>query len=226
MKLQTSKKRKLLFQITITRIISNSTTMGEESTYDSDTDKEGPEAKLFSKNIGKSKKITIDNNGIIIKRDLPEKSDNPMGDWNTAGAQSATDLFMPHFIGKEFRVGANFPYIDSLTVEKNSTSFSVNKDKIDSRDSGIYTITSIENGIANVSYTGTRLYSMLMTMKGKPMNSISKSVIKSTLRVNINTGMVMYITTETESNIYTGKSDKLFTSTNKMTNTTKTILIQ
>ena len=181
---------------------------------------------MFSKQIGKSRKIVIDNNGIIIKQDEPEKSDNPMGDWDWAKAQSAIELFMPLFIGKEFKPGASFPSMDSFTVEKNSTSFSLNKEKMDSRDSGTYIIMDIESGIASISYTGTRVFSMLMKVMNKPMNSISKSIVKSELRVNINTGMVMSKTTEEEATIYSGNSDKLATSTSKNTSTIKVTLIQ
>jgi hypothetical protein len=219
-------KNEITFQVTITRVIMKSSIMGEENTYDSDIDKESPEAKMFSKQIGKPRKIVISNNGIIVKQDEPEKTDNPMGDWDFTTAKSSSELFIPLLIGKEFKPGASFPYLDSFLVEKNTTSFSLNKEKMDSRDSGTYTITGIESGIASISFTGTRLFSMLMNMNGKPMNSISKSVVRSELRVDIISGMVLNITTTEDATLYSGKSDKLFTSTNKSSSTTKVTLIQ
>ncbi len=218
-------KKGITFKTTITRIISNSSIMGEEKTYDSDIDKEGSTAKLFSKNIDNSKKITIDNNGRIIKQDEQEKSENPMGDWNWARAQSTSELIIPLFIGKEFKPGSSFPYLDSVTIEKNSTSFSINKEKMDSRDSGTYTITGIENGIASISYTGTRVFEMLMNMMGKPMNSVSMSIVKSELLLDINTGMVISKTTAEEATIYTGNKEKFTTSTSRNTSTVKVTLI-
>ena len=222
-------KNEVTFQVTTTRIISKSVFSGimeDEISYDSDTDKEGPTAKLYSKQIGKSKKIIIDNRGNIIKQDKPEEDENPVSDWDWARAQSANELFMPLFIGKEFKPGASFPSMDSFTVEKNSTSFSLNKEKMDSRDSGTYIIMNIEGGIASIFYTGTKVFAMLMKVMNKPMNSISKSIVKSELRVNINTGMVMSKTTEEEATIYSGNSDKLTTSTSKNTSTIKVTLIQ
>ena len=222
-------KNEVTFQETVTRIISKSLVTGimkAETTYDSDTDKEGPTAKLFANRIGKSRKIIIDKNGEIIEQEKPEKVDNPIGEWNWAGAMQATELFMPLFIGKEFKQGASFPFIDSSVIEKNSTSFSINKETIDTRDSGTYIITGIENSIASISYSGTKVFSMIMNMMGKPMNSISKSIARSELQVDINTGIVMSKTTVEEATLYSGIKDKLTTSTSKSTSTVKVTLIQ
>ncbi|MBC7872993.1 MAG: hypothetical protein H7Y01_03295 [Ferruginibacter sp.] len=97
---------------------------------------------------------------------------------------------------------------------------------MDTRDSGTYTITGIENGIASISYIGTNVFSMVMNIMGKLTNSISKSIVRAQLQIDINTGMMLRKITEEDATIYSGDSDKPLQSTNKSTTTIKVKLIR
>ncbi len=232
----TTGKTETVFQVTTTRIISKTAISGimeMEQMNDSDTDKEDSISKMPSK-IGKTRKVFVDNDGYMVKQDNNEKTytdttekyENPMKGWDFSRSKAPADLYVPLFIGKELKPGASFPYLDSSTVEKNTTSFSIHKEKMDTRDSGTYTITGIENGIASISYSGIRIFSMLMNIMDKPTNSISKSFVKAQLQIDMNTGMLMSKITEEDATIYSGDNNKSRESTSKSTNTIKVKLIQ
>jgi hypothetical protein len=238
-------KNETILQVTTTRVISKLDISGIlEMQQKNDSDEEDSISKMQSKIIGKPKKVVIDNNGYLVKQDNDEKIyidndslfigkqdgkgkyENPMKGWDFSRSQTPSDLFIPFFIGKEFKPGARFPYLDSFTAEKSTTSFSINKEKMDTRDSGTYTITNIENGIASISYIGTKIFSMQVNIMGKLDNSISKSTVRTQLQIDINTGMVMSKIVEEEAITYSGDNSKPPESTSKSATTIKVKLIQ
>ncbi len=91
-------------------------------------------------------------------------------------------------MGKELKTGESFT--DIVTIKK---------EKFDSRDSGTYKITAIENGVVSISYTGTQVLSLVMEQMGMEMMMNSNNVVKSEIQMDIKTGLVLVKATVLES---------------------------
>jgi len=215
-------KNEIELESTRTRITSRTKMMGKETISDTDK-KEGNDTITR-----KSEKIIIDYNGIIIKSEKPEKikgfaSENA---WMFSGSDEKTDLFVPEFIGKEIKEGYSFPVAASFSKEKPSTSFSLNKETVSIADTGTYTIDSVRNGIASISYTGIQAITMQMKMGTELITTISKSIGRSNFRVDINSGIVISRTTTEESVAKPGDNDPANTQSYKSTTTKKITLLE
>ena len=181
-------------QRTITKMRFDASMMGQNTSFDSDKkDNEGPLADTLSKKINKAITFTLDAKGTIIKREVMEDGSigNAMG-VPGSGQEPVTDLFILALIGRELKAGESF--IDSLIVKK---------EKYESYETGTYTITAIDNGIADIAYTGTQVTSVAMIQMEMEMVSAANNVIKSQLQLDIKTGVVLARTTVMESIIST-----------------------
>ena len=98
----------------------------------------------------------------------------------TAENEIATDIYIPALINKELKAGYSFPETSMLTKEKHS-----------SKDSGTYTITAIDNGVASVSYTGKQFTTGVMEQMGMEMTTSSNNSVTKQMWVDIKTGLVL-----------------------------------
>lgn len=131
-------------QSTVTKMTVTASAMGQDLSYDSDkTDNAGPLADILSPLLNKPNTLQLDDKGVITKQDQEASSTQSALTGGTT-ATVTTDLFIPALIGKELKAGDSF-----------TDTFTVKKEKYDSRDSGTYTVKAIENGLATISYTGT-----------------------------------------------------------------------
>lgn len=177
---------------TITNMKVEASAMGQNMSFDSDKkDNEGPMAELLSKKINKPTEIILDTKGTIVKKEAAEE-DGGMGMMGGGGSgnETATELIIPVLIGKEIKVGDSF-------LDKGA----VKKEKYESRDSGTYTITAINNEVASISYTGTQIISATMEQMGMEMITNSTNTVKSELQMNIATGVVIAKATVIEATV-------------------------
>lgn len=176
-------------QSTVTKITITASAMGQEMSYDSDkADNTGPLAEVVGATLNKPNLLQLNDKGVITKQDQEGNNvQSAMTGGNTATV--TTDLFIPALIGKELKVGDSF-----------SDTFSVKKEKYDSRDSGLYTVKAIDNGLATISYSGTQVVNAAMEQMGMEMNTYSNNTVKSDLYVDIKTGLVLLKSSVIESN--------------------------
>jgi hypothetical protein len=176
-------------QSTVTKMAITASAMGQEMSFDSDkTDNTGPLADMLSGMVNKPNNVQLNDKGLIIKQDEEGNSaSSALTGGNTATI--TTDLFIPALIGKELKVGDSF-----------TDTFSVKKEKYDSRDSGTYTVKAIENGLATISYSGTQVVNAAIEQMGMEMNTYSNNTVKSDLYVDIKTGLLLLKSSIIESN--------------------------
>lgn len=167
-------------QSTVTKMTVTASAMGQDMSYDSDkTDNSGPLADMLSAMLNKANTLQLNDKGLITKQDQ-EGNSTQSALTNGAAVTVTTDLFIPALIGKELKAGDSF-----------ADTFSVKKEKYDSRDSGTYTVKAIENGLATISYSGTQVVNAIIEQMGMEMNSYSNNTVKSDLYVDTKTGLVL-----------------------------------
>lgn len=178
-------------QATIIKLLVSATAMGQSMSFDSDKkDNEGPMAEIFSPTINKTKNIILDTRGSIVKQDEDASASPALGAMSAITSAFTTELFLPALIGKELLAGTSFTDVVATT-----------KEKFSNRDSGTYTITAVENGIASISYTGTGVTSTVMEQMGMEMTSISNNLVKTEMQVDVKNGLVLAKATVIEMNI-------------------------
>jgi hypothetical protein len=193
---------------TITKMVVTGNMMGQETNFDSDKkDNEGPMTEMFSKSVNKPRGIVLNAKGAVTKNDGGDAG-GPMG--VMVSNLFATELFIPALIGKELKTG------DSFTDTSSS-----NKDKYSSRDSGTYTVKEVENGVANISYSGTQVINAVMEQMGMEMTYLIKNKIATEMQVDIKTGMVLIKATVYDSEATFGSGGITFPSTGKVITTVK-----
>lgn len=196
---------------TLTKLKVNTSMMGQEMNYDSEKD-DNPEMLkgMFDNLVNKTEGITIDNLGKITAQEESAAASNPVMAMSGVTSNTAsTELFIPDLLGKELKTG------DSIS--------SVSESKIDrslSKDSGTYKVTTIENGVASISYTGTQQITAVMEQMGMEMNSVSNNIVKSELQVDIKTGLVLAKATVTDTNTTIDVMGMQIPSTGKVISTT------
>lgn len=175
-------------QSTITKMDIKTFMMGQESNFDSEKDNNsGPLADLLSPMINKVKNLTIDNKGTIIKQDKDENAATLASLTSGGGSEGNVELFIPVLMGKELKTGDSFPDSSSTTGEKNT-----------SKTSGIYIIKSIENGVVNISYTGTEIASATIEQMGMELLKNSNNKVTAEIKVDMETGLILEKTSVTE----------------------------
>lgn len=201
---------------TVTNMKVEASAMGQNMSFDSDKkDNEGPMADMLSKKINKPTEIILDTKGTIVKKEEAEE-DGGMGMMSGgSGNETATDLIIPVLIGKEIKVGDSF-------LDKGA----VKKEKYESRDSGTYTITAINNEVASISYTGTQFISAVMEQMGMEMITSSSNTVKSELQMNIATGLILAKATVIESTVSVDAGGMTIPATGKTVTTIKISPVQ
>lgn len=177
---------------TITTIVVNGSTMGQEMSFDSEKkDNSGPMADVLTPILNKSKSYTMDNKGTIVKQDETEEAEGQAAMMGISNVNyTNTDLFLPALVGKSLKPGDSFDDTGSLKKEKYST-----------RDSGTYKVTSIENGIASIVYTGIQTIIAIGEQMGMEVTTNSNNIVKSEYQVDVNTGIVLSKATVIESSV-------------------------
>jgi hypothetical protein len=166
---------------TITKIKAESAAMGQSNSYDSDKpNNDGPLVEPLSAMLNKPKTIKLDNKGTITKADAPAATDAALMALGAGNGDAKIELFIPALMDKDLRAGESYPDNVSAKTEKMSTT-----------DSGFYKINSIENGIANISYTGTQRISGEMEQMGMAMNITSEGKVNMEIKLDTRTGLVI-----------------------------------
>jgi hypothetical protein len=193
---------------TITKLVATGSMMRQETSFDSDKkDNEGPLTETFSKSINKPRGISLNAKGAVTKNEGDDMG-GPMG--VLVSNMFTTELFIPALIGKELKTG------DSFTDTSSSS-----RDKYSSRDSGTYTVKEVENGVANISYSGTQLINAVMEQMGMEMTSTIKNKIATEMQVDIKTGMVLIKATVNDSEATIDAGGMTIPSTGKVITTVK-----
>jgi len=165
---------------TITGMKVTGSSMGQEFSYDSDKkDNSGPIVEAVGGRINKPRNITLDAKGVITKQDETEGGAGIMMGMADANS-SSVELFVPAISGRTLKVGDSFVDVSSMK-----------KDKYSSRDSGTYTVTAIDNGVASISYSGTQIVSAVMEQMGMELNTNSTNTVKTEMQVDITSGVVL-----------------------------------
>jgi hypothetical protein len=201
---------------TITNMSVTANTMGQEMSFDSEKkDNSGPMADMLSPKINKTRSIILDIKGNIAKQDETEESGQAammgLGDV----ISTTIELFSPALIGRELKVGDSF-----------NDASSVKKEKYDSRDSGTYRITAIDNGVASISYTGTQVVMATIEQMGMEMTNNSNNIVKSEMQVDLTTGVVLAKASLIESTVSIEAAGMTIPATGKTTITVKVSPVQ
>ena len=163
---------------TISKIVANIQSMGQEMVYNSDKkDNEGAMAETFDKMKGKEKNMTIDMNGKIIKQDSTEESSSSA----MMGISNEGLIFLSNkFIGREVKTG---------TTWYDSTSSSTG-DKMSTTTFGNYTIQAVNNGVATIAFAGKTNLTGTMEQMGQEMAITSTSKVTSQYEVDMASGLI------------------------------------
>lgn len=168
-------------QSTLIKMKIDVSMMGQNMNFDSDKkENKGPLANELTDLINKVRSISINNNGEITKQDKNERSSLSMLLPNGSEVQIVTEMFIPALLNKELKAGYSFADSSNLIIEKLSF-----------KDSGTYTITGINNGIANITYKGNQLTTGVMEQMGMEMKTSSINTVTKELWVDIKTGIVL-----------------------------------
>ncbi|MBL7703435.1 MAG: hypothetical protein JNM14_14385 [Ferruginibacter sp.] len=173
----------------ITRITANIQAMGQEMAYNSDKkDNEGALTETFDKLKGRVKNITIDANGKIVKEDKPaeEISAGAMGMSVGAGGLPG---FNSIFTGREAKAGTTWYDSTKNVAEKLTTS-----------TAGNYTVQSVSDGTAIISFAGTQTSTGTIEQMGMEMGMTTSSKVTSQFEVDIATGLIKKSSVTTDGN--------------------------
>lgn len=198
---------------TLTKIKVHSSAMGQENNYDSEkSDNSGELTDIFGKNLNKPRKIVMDPSGNIKKQEDEEEMNSTGGIAALSNSANATttEMYIPELVGKNLNVGDLIPYIGETKSEKTST-----------KDSGTYRITAVENGLANISYTGTRDIVTTLEQMGMEMQVSGSNAVKTELQMDINTGLVLVKATVIDMNLSIDAGGMLIPVTGKTVTTIK-----
>ncbi|MBS1759643.1 MAG: hypothetical protein JST23_05895 [Bacteroidetes bacterium] len=195
---------------TVTKMVMSVKGMGGEQSYNSEDKKSsGQLADVLNKTLNKPKNITIDQKGNITKQDKEDEEMASMGAMSASSSTNYTDLFLPGLIGATFTAGTEVPYNASSKSENGSA-----------LDSGVYKITSIENGIASISYKGTQTTTKTIEQMGMEMQVTGTNAVKSELQVDVATGLVLLKATVVDINMSVDAGGMMIPVTGKSVTTT------
>jgi hypothetical protein len=210
-------KDEIKFKSTITQMVVNTSAMGQEMSFDSDkNDNSGPMADMLSPKINKAKKIVIDPKGNVIKQEGDETDEEQLAMMGLQGGNDAViELYVAELIGRELKAGDVVPALVTIT-----------KEKLNIRDSGSYTVTSVENDVASLSYSGTQVMTTTLEQMGMEMQMNSNNTVKTELQMDINTGLVLVRATVLDMNGTVDAGGMQIPITGKTITTAKITLLQ
>jgi hypothetical protein len=210
-------KDEIKFKSTITQMVVNTSAMGQEMSFDSDkNDNSGPMADLLSPKMNKQRKIVIDLKGNVIKQEGDETDEGQLAMMGLQGGNDAViELYVAELIGRELKAGDVVPALVTIT-----------KEKLNIRDSGSYTVTSVENGVASLSYSGTQVMTTTLEQMGMEMQMNSNNTVKTELQMDVNTGLVLVRATVLDMNGTVDAGGMQIPLTGKTITTAKITLVQ
>ncbi|MBL0154067.1 MAG: hypothetical protein IPP93_11460 [Chitinophagaceae bacterium] len=157
--------------------------MGQEMGYDSDKkDNEGPMAEVFGKYVNAPVNLTVNSEGTIIKKET-KISEESAGGPSMGGFQdqlSALGCIKSRILGRDLSAGLTWQ--DSATTVKG---------KLTIKDDGNFTVVTIENGMASLTYEGTSITSGVVEQMGQEMEFAGQSKVSTKLVIDLKTGIVL-----------------------------------
>ncbi|MBL0335350.1 MAG: hypothetical protein IPP73_08590 [Chitinophagaceae bacterium] len=157
--------------------------MGQEMGYDSDKkDNEGPMAEVFGKYVNAPVNLTVNSEGTIIKKET-KISEESAGGPSMGGFQeqlSALGCVKSRILGRDLSAGLSWH--DSATTVKG---------KLTIKDDGNFTVVTIENGMASLTYEGTSITSGVVEQMGQEMEFAGQSKVSTKLVIDLKTGIVL-----------------------------------
>ena len=194
----------ITIKTTIKKMVASLEAMGQSSNFDSDKkDNGGPLAEQLAEKVNKTRTLQVNGKGIITGGD--ETAEAIPG---TSGSAGKCELFEPALLGRTLKVGDSF-----------TDTFSVKQDKLSSRDSGTYTVTAIENGIATINYTGIQKLNSVMEQMGMEVSSASVANVKTEFQMDIQSGVLRSVITELDTTATIEVAGTTLPSTGKTTTT-------
>lgn len=179
---------------TVTKMVANVQAMGQDMSYDSEKkDTTGPLAESLNKLVGKTKNMTVDANGKVIKEDTDNDDlTSNMGMMMAGTVSGGVAIYRASLLGKELKPGASWP--DSMTSVS---------DKMKTTTVGTYTVAGIEGKIASIVFTGTQAIAGTVEQMGQEMGVSGNNKVNYQIKVDISTGVITesVVTTDGTSNI-------------------------
>ena len=173
---------------TVTHLTADIVAMGQQTKYDSDKkDNTDPGASEMGDMVNKPKNITIDQNGKVLKED---KTATSAATQFAGSALSSTPFLRETFVGKDLKVGDS--WMDSTTNTG---------DKLTTNTVGTYTVKTIDNNIATISFTGTTKLSGSMEQMGQEMEMTSTSTVTAETKLDITTGIIIESVANSDGNM-------------------------
>jgi Family of unknown function (DUF6263) len=174
------------------RMTFSANAMGQDMSYDSDKkeDREGKMGESMNKMVGQTTTFTVDMDGKVIEKSVvkPEvKATEAAADGDMMGnmmsnmgiGQGTTSPVFNLFPNnKEMKIGDSFT--EDVNVEKDG--------KV--KNTTVYTLTAIKDGMAMFSFTGTGTIEKKMEMQGMEMNMTSSNKATGTMVVDVATGLL------------------------------------
>ncbi len=174
------------------KIVISVKSMGQEMAFDSDKkDNEGPMADVFSKYVNVPVGLTLNSAGTVTKKET-KFSEESAGGPSMGGFQdqlSALGCIKSGVLGRDLSAGLSWH--DSTTTQKG---------KLTVKDEGLYTVVTIENGMASLTYEGTSITSGVIEQMGQEMEFSGQSKVSTKLVIDLKTGIVLIENTTTTIN--------------------------
>jgi hypothetical protein len=182
---QVKESRSTEFDIsqTLSKMSLSATMMGQEMNYDSEKkDNNAQLAEAMGGEVGKTRNLTLNKDGAIVKTDAVEKKE---GDMMTAMLSSAATgenevLLVPSLLNRNLKVGDQWQDSSSTKTEKMTV-----------KNTGVYTVKAIDKGIAQLSYGGMQQSTATMEMQGMELISNGNNKVSAELQVDMKTGVLI-----------------------------------
>jgi Family of unknown function (DUF6263) len=184
---------------TTSRITFAMSMMGQDMSYDSDKkeDRDGKLGEGLNKQVGVTTSFEVAKDGKIIESTVvkpktdDESQDMMAGIMSSMGvSEAATPVFNLFSEVKEMKVGDSFT--EAKTIDKDG----------EGKNSTVYTFTSLKDGVATFTFSGTGNLDKKMTVQGMEMMSSTTNTVTGEMTVDVATGLLIKKTFKVET---TGK---------------------
>lgn len=198
---------------TLTKTAVNFSMMGQEKSYDSEKkDNDAEMAETIGANIGKPSQLTINEKGELLKSSAPKESAemNMMaGMMVSASVSEADELLTPATLNRELKPGLQW-----------QDSSGVKKEKMSMKITGVYTVNSIENGQALITFNGMQQITTTMEQMGMEMTATGNNKVTKNISIDLATGLTVQQKTTIALNISTEVAGMSIPATGTATMTT------
>lgn len=184
---------------TTSRMTFSMSMMGQDMSYDSDKkeDRDGKLGESLNKQVGVTTTFEVGKDGKIIESTIKkpksddESQDMMAGVMSSMGmSEAATPVFNLFSEVKEMKVGDSFT--ETKTVDKDGQG----------KNTTVYTFSSLKDGIATFTFSGTGNLDKTMTTQGMEMVSSTTNTVTGEMTVDVATGLLLKKTFKIET---TGK---------------------